>query len=311
MVQLKTCFDGSDKQRVRNAMRWNSDSHGIFVDINLSIPIGVSMPKPLPATVNALVDARPEPHQKSFAKDVFDVANLDESFNSHTDSYNTPRASLTSPTFSFLIPSTGHVSPKGYRMRFDDDSLLAPVNPTKLLKGAGVRAEAARLKAVGVPVEDIAEQFGWFDPDGTPDVNRVFTAIRTHLASLYRFTADEAKILELESLDQVEYRLWNLLKDEHVVISQGRIVRDENGDPVPDSRFALETMDRILKVKDMRAKMMGTYAPKQVEVISIDRIEQEISKLEQQLLQAELPAPTAPSAPPLSTPALPPGTVSS
>lgn len=190
-------------------------------------------------------------------------------------------------------------------MRFDDDSLLSPVNPTKLLKGAGVRAEAARLKAIGWPAEDIAEKFGWYDPDGTPDVNRVFAAIRTHLASMYRFTVDEAKIIELESLDQLEYRLWRLLEEEHVVISQGRIVRHEDGTPVSDKRFVLETIDRIDKIKDKRNKMLGLYAPSKIEVISIDRIEQEISKLEQQLLQAELPPPQAPALP--SNPALPPG----
>ena len=184
----------------------------------------------------------------------------------------------------------------------DDDSLLATVDPLRIQKGSGVRAEAARLKAIGHPLEDIAVHFGWYDPDGTPDTNRVSTAIRTHLSSIYRFTTDEARILELESLDQLEYRLWKLLDDEHVVISQGRIVRNEHGDPVPDSRFALETMDRIIKIKDHRAKMMGLYAPKQVEIVTLDRIEQEISKLEQQLLQAQLPSPTPPS----SQPALPP-----
>ena len=189
-----------------------------------------------------------------------------------------------------------------------DDDLLRPTSPTRLLKGAGVRAEAARLKAVGWPLEDIAQHFGWFDPDGTPDTNRVATAIRTHLSSIYRFTSDEARIVELESLDQLEYRLWKLLDDEHVVISQGRIVRDEHGDPVPDSRFALETLDRILKIKDHRAKMMGLYAPKQIQVVTLDLIESEISKLEQQLMQAQLPAPTAP---PPSQAALPPGTVPS
>lgn len=195
-----------------------------------------------------------------------------------------------------------------------DDDLLRPVDPLRIQKGAGVRAEAARLKAVGWPLEDIATHFGWYDPDGTPDTNRVATAIRTHLSSIYRFTTDEARIVELESLDQLEYRLWRLLDDEHVVISQGRIVCDANGDAVPDSRFALETLDRILKIKDHRAKMMGLYAPKQVEIVTLDRIEQEISKLEQQLLQAQLPtplvapAPASPSAP-SSVAALPPGTI--
>jgi hypothetical protein len=187
-------------------------------------------------------------------------------------------------------------------MRFDDDSLLSPQDPRKILKGAGVRAEAARLKAVGWPAEDIAEKFGWYTDDGTPDTNRVFTAIRAHLSSMYRFTVDEMKIIELESLDQLEYRLWRILDEEHVVVSQGRVVRDENGNPLPDNRFVLETIDRIDKIKDKRAKMLGLYAPAKLEVISIDRIEQEISKLEQQLLQAELPSPMSPSAP-----ALPPG----
>lgn len=183
-------------------------------------------------------------------------------------------------------------------MRFDDDSLLSVVDPQKIRKGAGVRAEAARLKALGAPLEDIADHFGWTDEDGNPDTARVGLAIRTHLSSIYRFTTDEARVLELQSLDEAEYRLWKLLEAEHVVISQGRIVRDEHGDPVPDSRFALETMDRILKVKDMRAKIMGLYAPKQIEVISIDRIEAEISKLEQQLLQAATPAPMPAALPP-------------
>lgn len=187
-------------------------------------------------------------------------------------------------------------------MRFDDDSSLLPLaDPERIRRGAGVRAEAARLKALGTPLEDIAEGFGWFNEDGLPDTSRVATAIRAHLASMYRFTVDEMKVIELQSLDELEYRLWKLLDGQHVVISQGRIVRDENGDPVPDSRFILETADRIQKVKDQRAKMMGLYAPAKIEVISIDRIEQEISKLEQQLLQAELPAPSPSSPAPSGT----------
>lgn len=189
-------------------------------------------------------------------------------------------------------------------MRFSDDSsLLAPQDPERIRKGAGVRAEAARLKALGMPLEDIAERFGWFTDEGVPDTARAATAIRAHLASMYRFTIDEMKVIELQSLDELEYRLWKLLDGQHVVISQGRIVRDENGDPVPDARFILETADRIQKVKDQRAKMMGLYAPSKIEVISIDRIEQEISKLEQQLLAAEMPAPIA--APPNALPPVP------
>jgi hypothetical protein len=179
-------------------------------------------------------------------------------------------------------------------MRFDDDSSLLPmIDPDKIRKGAGVRAEAARLKAMGVPLEDIAEHFGWSTEDGVPDTSRVATAIRAHLASMYRFTVDEMKVIELQSLDELEYRLWKLLEEDHFVISQGQVVIDKiTHERVKDSRFVLETCDRIQKVKDQRAKMMGLYAPSKIEVISIDRIEQEISKLEQQLLAAAVPEPT-------------------
>jgi hypothetical protein len=190
-------------------------------------------------------------------------------------------------------------------MRFDDDSSLLPLaDPDRIRKGAGVRAEAARLKALGHPLEDIAEHFSWFTDDGVPDTSRVATAIRAHLASLYRFTVDEMKVIELQSLDELEYRLWKLLEGDHYVISQGQVVIDKmTQQRVQDNRFILETCDRIQKVKDQRAKMMGLYAASKIEVISIDRIEQEIQKLEQQLLSAELPSPSAP--------ALPPGTVTS
>jgi hypothetical protein len=185
-------------------------------------------------------------------------------------------------------------------MRFDDDASLLPMmDPERIRKGAGVRAEAARLKAVGVPLEDIAEHFSWFTEEGLADTSRVAAAIRAHLASMYRFTVDEMRVIELQSLDELEYRLWKLLEGDHFVISQGQVVIDKvTHERVKDYRFVLETADRIQKIKDQRAKMMGLYAPNKIEVISIDRIEAEISKLEQQLLQAELPAPSAPALPP-------------
>ena len=53
--------------------------------------------------------------------------------------------------------------------------------------------------------------------------------------------------------------------------------------PLDDKRFNLEVLDRILKVKDQRAKLLGTYAPTRVESITIDSVEAEIERLQKEL----------------------------
>lgn len=183
-----------------------------------------------------------------------------------------------------------------------DESLLPMPDPAKVRRGKDVNAEATRLKAVGVPIEEIAERFGWTDADGNPDTARVSGAIRTNLAGMYRFVNDETRMVELRSLDELEYRLWRLLEERHVVISQGRVVRDEHGEAVADRRFELETHDRIMKIKERRAKMLGLDAPLKTVTVTLDGIEAEILRLEQELALAELPeapqsAPVLPAAP--------------
>lgn len=183
-----------------------------------------------------------------------------------------------------------------------DESLLPMPDPAKVRRGKDVNAEATRLKAVGVPIEEIAERFGWTDADGNPDTARVSGAIRTNLAGMYRFVNDETRMVELRSLDELEYRLWRLLEERHVVISQGRVVRDEHGEAVADRRFELETHDRIMKIKERRAKMLGLDAPLKTVTVTLDGIEAEILRLEQELALAELSeapqsAPVLPAAP--------------
>lgn len=166
-----------------------------------------------------------------------------------------------------------------------EEYLIAVADPSKgfKLKGRWRDAEAARLKATGMTLEQIAVELGLdANPENGPQ--RAAAAIKRAMGEMARFANDEMRMMELRSLDELEWIAWQTLRKNHVVVSQGRVVlHDETGDPVEDDRFVLETIDRILKLKERRARLMGLDAPIRREVITMDSIENEISKLEQEL----------------------------
>jgi hypothetical protein len=77
----------------------------------------------------------------------------------------------------------------------------------------------------------------------------------------------------------------------HVLVDRGQIVRGDNGQPMSDDRFVLETVDRILKIKERRARILGLDAPTRSEVLNIDSIDAEISRLETELAETKATAP--------------------
>lgn len=144
--------------------------------------------------------------------------------------------------------------------------------------------ECARLKAQGWKLEDIAKHLGLDQPNPENGPARVAAAIKRALGEMARFVGDEVRLMEMNSLDELEWEAWKTLQSRHVVISQGKVVRDETtGEAIDDDRFILEVLDRILKVKERRAKLMGLDAPQRREVITMDSIDQEIAKLESEL----------------------------
>lgn len=139
-------------------------------------------------------------------------------------------------------------------------------------------AEAARLKAIGYTLPEICERLRL-----GPDTSRAAAAIRRALARSVRFAYDEMRIMEMQSLEELEATTWRTLRNRHVLVSNGRVVHDETGEPLEDDRFVLEMVDRILKIKERRARMLGLDAPTRAEVITIDSIDAEIARLEAQV----------------------------
>lgn len=140
--------------------------------------------------------------------------------------------------------------------------------------------EALRLRSRGWTIDQIAEHLAF---TGSNPSKAAATAIKRAAAKLVRFPADEVKLLELESLDELESIQWSLLRQQHVMVNARGVVYDETGSPVQDDRIKLEIMDRIMKIKERRARMLGLDAPSRSEVITIDVIDREIAQLEKEL----------------------------
>lgn len=165
---------------------------------------------------------------------------------------------------------------------FPDTGLPAPI-PLKLRADGTVRRgmardrEAARLAALGWSPEDISDRLSLAGPAAA------VAGIRRALAELSRFARDDERIIEARSYKEIERRLWQFLDQRHVLVSHGKIIYDETGEPLDDDRLVLETLDRIVSVKTQYAKLMGLNAPTRTEVVSIDSVEAEIMRLEVEL----------------------------
>lgn len=155
--------------------------------------------------------------------------------------------------------------------------------PEKRPEGHGYHSwkkdrEASRLAAIGHSPLEIAEMLHLTDSmTGEPDERRAVKAIQRGLTAVYRFTVDETRLQELQSLDEMERHLWQSLRKDHVLVQQGRVIMVE-GVPVEDERFVLEALDRILKIKERRSKYLGLDAQVRLSV-EADQIGGEIAQL--------------------------------
>ena len=141
-------------------------------------------------------------------------------------------------------------------------------------------AEAARLRSRGLTYRQIGEQLDMSKSSAHDAVQR---ALHDTLAE----PAANVRAFELERLDEMWQAVMAVLEREHITVSQGRIVRrrvlDANGDPIVvardrddkpifreeevlDDAPVLAAVDRLLKIQERRARLLGLDAPTKAEV---------------------------------------------
>jgi len=124
------------------------------------------------------------------------------------------------------------------------------------------RAQVLQLRIQQVPYQVIAERLGMSSANARSDYHKALKALRAEQDDL----AGQARTIELAKLDAAEQAVWRVLRRKHVHVSGGRVVHDDNDQPLEDDGPVLNAVDRLVKIAARRATLMGWDAPARIEV---------------------------------------------
>lgn len=123
-----------------------------------------------------------------------------------------------------------------------------------------------------------------------PRAHAIYSAA---LAAIPAQQIDEHRAEALQELDYLASKALEVLHRHHVTVSNGRVVMllDAEGDAVPveDDGPVLQAIDRLLKIQERRAKLLGLDSPARHEVVTLDHLDAQIAALTAELA-AGIPA---------------------
>lgn len=120
-------------------------------------------------------------------------------------------------------------------------------------------AEAAELRAQGYTYQQIADQLRYSDK------GEAHHAVQRALQAIVKEPAEKLRTLELARLDAMYEAAMRVLERKHVTVSNGQVIRLDN-EPIEDDTPVLQAIDRLLKVQERRARLLGLDAPKQLDI---------------------------------------------
>lgn len=126
-------------------------------------------------------------------------------------------------------------------------------------------AEAARLRGLGWSYRRIAREMGYANASGPQK------AVQRALAAIQQEAAEEVRALELARLDGLWEKAAEIFGKDSLLVQQGRVVRvpvdiDGTASPVVDEELKLKALDRLLRIQERRARLLGLDAPSRLSV---------------------------------------------
>jgi hypothetical protein len=140
-------------------------------------------------------------------------------------------------------------------------------------------AEAAKLRGQGLSYRAIARQMEYASVSSAHDA--VQRAFRDTLAE----PAEQARAVELARLEDAHDAALTVLLREHITVSHGRVVKDDDGNVIIDDAPVLQAVDRIRALSESRRKLLGLDAPSRVSV-DAEHLGQEVADLLNALTEA-------------------------
>lgn len=157
------------------------------------------------------------------------------------------------------------------------------------------RAKLIKYRLAGRPYDDFWQELGYSSRDAaTKDFCR---ALEQNIAE-QRTSMEVYREAELMRLDQLTLEAVKILATRHLVVAPGGKVvhHPETGQPLEDDAIRLAAIDRLIKIQDRRAKLLGLDAPQRMEVLTIDAIDAAIADLNQRIAAADAEAAQAAAA---------------
>ncbi|MEV6181341.1 hypothetical protein [Streptomyces sp. NPDC052015] len=141
-------------------------------------------------------------------------------------------------------------------------------------------ARAAELRARGWSYRRIATELGY--DAHTSAMDAVQRAIRDACAGPAKAVVD----LEVQRLEAMYDKVLDILERDRPVVSHGKIIYDEDGNPLVDDELKLKAIDRALRTRESFRKLLGLDAPSRVSV-EAEQLGREISRLLDTALQPD------------------------
>jgi uncharacterized protein (DUF3084 family) len=161
---------------------------------------------------------------------------------------------------------------------------------------AAIAERRTRVLAMRVeqrPYTEIAAALGISETLARTDYVRAMECRKTELDEQRHLTVAR----ELATLEIAEQAAWEVLRREHIVIQHGQVVR-VNRRPVADDAPVLQAIDRILKISERRARLLGLDAPVRAKVEVTDAVDADIERLVAELAGLAAGGEAAPAGPP-------------
>jgi len=115
-------------------------------------------------------------------------------------------------------------------------------------------ATAYELRLTGLTLREIGARLGIA-------ASTAHLRITAALAERVDPLVDQYRAVELDRLDRLTVKAWEVLEREHVVVQHGKIVRDEDGNPLRDDGPVLAAVGTLLRISERRSKLLGLDAP--------------------------------------------------
>ena len=121
-------------------------------------------------------------------------------------------------------------------------------------------AKAATLRAQGRTFQQIATELGYSDRGDA------WRGVQRARASVLQGPAEELIRTEAAQLDILYTEALEVLERDHVMVSHGRIICDDNGDPILDDGPKLAAIRELRTLRESYRKLFGLDAATKTEV---------------------------------------------